>query len=402
MRLAKGEKGAQGEQGVGIQNITLNNGTMTITLTDNTQFQFENIGSASSGGTTPQIRINTQTNEWEISSDSGNSWVSTGVKATGEKGAVGADGAKGEDGTSPKVQINAVTNEWEISVNNGLSWTSTGVKATGTDGKDGDTPFVGNNGNWYIGDTDTGVSAGGGSSDAVLYTAQTLTEGQKSQARDNIDAPRAIGPILTSPVMIRKEGETASAGVYLSTIGTGEKTAEIKFEDVNENSPVAIANLRTPTGAGTDDYAATKGYVDSKVAAGGITPHIGDNGNWYLGSTDTGKPSRGETGPQGTPGKDGANGETGPAGPRGEKGADGSNGKDGKPGEKGADGAPGIYYGATQPTGDTHPVWIDPGGDHDDGGLLPAVTDADNGKFLRVVNGAWAAAAINDANGVSF
>ena len=28
----------------------------------------------------------------------------------------------------------------------------------------------------------------------------------------------------------------------------------------------------------------------------GITPHIGDNGNWYLGDTDTGKPSRGETG----------------------------------------------------------------------------------------------------------
>ena len=55
-------------------------------------------------------------------------------------------------------------------------------------------------------------------------------------------------------------------------------------------------------------------------------------------------------------------------------------------------GAPGIYYGTTQPTGDTHPVWIDPDGDHDDGGLLPAVTAADNGKVLRVVNSAWSAA----------
>ena len=34
----------------------------------------------------------------------------------------------------------------------------------------------------------------------------------------------------------------------------------------------------------------------------GITPTIGDNGNWYLGDTDTGKPSRGLTG---EPGKDG-------------------------------------------------------------------------------------------------
>lgn len=30
------------------------------------------------------------------------------------------------------------------------------------------------------------------------------------------------------------------------------------------------------------------------------------------------------------------------------------------------------------------------------------VTISDNGKFLRVVNGAWAAVSISDANGVSF
>lgn len=33
---------------------------------------------------------------------------------------------------------------------------------------------------------------------------------------------------------------------------------------------------------------------------------------------------------------------------------------------------------------------------------LPAVTISDNGKFLRVVNGAWAAVSISDANGVNF
>lgn len=35
-------------------------------------------------------------------------------------------------------------------------------------------------------------------------------------------------------------------------------------------------------------------------------------------------------------------------------------------------------------------------------GLLPTVTTSDNGKFLRVVNGAWAAATVENANGVSF
>ena len=50
--------------------------------------------------------------------------------------------------------------------------------------------------------------------------------------------------------------------------------------------------------------------LDAGVAKGsdGVTPHIGDNGNWYLGSTDTGKPSRGATGAQGPKGDTGGTG----------------------------------------------------------------------------------------------
>ena len=55
--------------------------------------------------------------------------------------------------------------------------------------------------------------------------------------------------------------------------------------------------------------------------ADGITPTIGDNGNWYLGSTDTGKPSRGEKGNKG---------DTGAQGVQGEKGDTGATGADGK------------------------------------------------------------------------
>lgn len=36
------------------------------------------------------------------------------------------------------------------------------------------------------------------------------------------------------------------------------------------------------------------------------------------------------------------------------------------------------------------------------GGGLPSVTTADNGKFLRVVNGAWAAESLPSAEGGSF
>ena len=47
----------------------------------------------------------------------------------------------------------------------------------------------------------------------------------------------------------------------------------------------------------------------------GITPTIGENGNWYLGDTDTGKPSRGEQGLKGDTGDQGPQGLPGPTGP---------------------------------------------------------------------------------------
>ena len=50
----------------------------------------------------------------------------------------------------------------------------------------------------------------------------------------------------------------------------------------------------------------------------GITPHIGENGNWYIGNTDTGKPSRGEQGVKGDKGDKGADGAPGAKGDKGD------------------------------------------------------------------------------------
>ena len=48
--------------------------------------------------------------------------------------------------------------------------------------------------------------------------------------------------------------------------------------------------------------------------APGLTPHIGANGNWYLGDADTGTPAQGEAGPQGPEGMPGLRGERGYSG----------------------------------------------------------------------------------------
>ena len=111
---------------------------------------------------------------------------------------------------------------------------------------------------------------------------------------------------------------------------------------------------RTGGGAGSMDLRVADGYIQYSTDGGstwqnliavaelkgdkgdpgatgedGITPHIGDNGNWYLGTTDTGKPSRGATGAKGDAGATGPQGETGPAGPAGPQGPAGAPGKDG-------------------------------------------------------------------------
>lgn len=67
----------------------------------------------------------------------------------------------------------------------------------------------------------------------------------------------------------------------------------------------------------------------------------------------------GNTGPQGP------KGDTGATGPQGPKGDAGDTGPQGPKGATGATGPAGIVISSTQPTGDTHPVWLNPDGDAD-------------------------------------
>ena len=281
-----------------------------------------------------------------------NAWVNNGPLqgAKGDKGDPGEQGPKGEPGdTGP----------------------------AGASGTDGITPTIGENGNWYLGATDTGKPSRGAKGDPGA-------DGAKGD-------PGERGP----------KGETGAPG---------------------EQGPKGEPGDTGPAGAsGTD----------------GITPTIGENGNWYLGATDTGKPSRGE---KGDPGAAGAKGDQGEQGPRGETGATGAEGPAGKTPVKGTDyfteadkqeiasaaaglvdlsgkqnkitasgilkgdgaggvsaAVPGTDYLTEAPVtsvnGETGAVKVRE---------VPSVTASDNGKFLRVVNGAWTAVAIADANGVNF
>ena len=130
----------------------------------------------------------------------------------------------------------------------------------------------------------------------------------------------------------------------------------------------------------------------------GVIPEIGANGNWYIDGVDTGKPSRGETGPKGA---------TGPAGKTPVKGTDYFTNADK---QELASQAAGLVDLSGKQNKITASGILKGNGAGGIGAAVPGtdymapipVTASDNGKFLRVANGAWAAVEIANANGVSF
>ena len=144
---------------------------------------------------------------------------------------------------------------------------------------------------------------------AVRYdAAQTLEAAQQFQARQNINAAGVVMPQFQGFLSLAPANAPLGTGVGLSPTGSGNDFT-LDISDVNEGTPTLLTGVKTPTDAYTN-AAATVEYVKAKVASGGITPSIGDNGNWYLGATDTGKPSRGEKGDTGAQGPSGAAGQS--------------------------------------------------------------------------------------------
>ena len=68
------------------------------------------------------------------------------VRANGIDGENGANGENGKDAIAPEVRINENSKEWEISTDGGKTWTSTGVVAEGKDGANGIDGANGSNG----------------------------------------------------------------------------------------------------------------------------------------------------------------------------------------------------------------------------------------------------------------
>lgn len=185
-------------------------------------------------------------------------------------------------------------------------------------GRDGNTPYIGDNGHWWIGNTDTGKVARGekgekgdkgdrgkqGASGKSAYEewreavlAGTITWDKErtslehffqflkgkdgKNGRDGIDG---------------KNGSTPYIGANGNWYIDGEDTG-VKAKGLNGSTPRIGTNGHWwIDGADTGVKAVGTDGAQGQSGASGATPRIGANGNWFIGDVDTNVPARGTDG----------------------------------------------------------------------------------------------------------
>lgn len=186
----------------------------------------------------------------------------------------GKDGKDGKDGQTPRIGPNG---NWIIgNVDTGIPARGENGKdgKDGTDGKDGQTPRIGENGNWFIGNTDTGIPA---------------------QGKDGADGKDGVSPTIT----ISEDGYWVINGEKTNHKATGK--------DGKDGGVPIISAKQDP-----DNPADTNLYWTIQFPGETEASFIIVDGNKVRATPADGK--------DGKDGKDGAQGPAGPQGPQGEPG----------------------------------------------------------------------------------
>jgi hypothetical protein len=171
-------------------------------------------------GASPQISVRqdidgvyywTLNGEWIVAN--GNKLRVTGEKGAngndgqdGQNGQDGQDGQNGQDGVTPQIRINTASNKWEISYTDGASWEPTDIKATGPKG---DTGTAGANGDAIFAANGIDYS----SPDHVIFTLAdgmtTITVPKYKKLGLNFAQPGAFAAGETKIVAYTPEGDVA-------------------------------------------------------------------------------------------------------------------------------------------------------------------------------------------------
>lgn len=277
----------------------------------------------------------------------------------GENGLNGRDGIDGKDAVAPEVFFTQKDGVNYLNIRttvDGVPHTESLAIYNGKDGRSPEAYFTEEDGVTYLviesyGEPDdyveriaiTSGADGKDGKDAVgsvfysTFTSELHNIGEtyyfENESIDNQEREIKIGDFIISAdgylhivtsvfetycygeCLLRLNGTDGVDGVT-PTIGI-ERTTEPEWGVVGEDSVTApdraLSIIRINDGT----------TIHSAKVYDGRTPWIGSNGNWYIGTEDTGTPSRGATGPQGPQGATGPQGLQGATGPQGATGAAG-------------------------------------------------------------------------------
>lgn len=165
-------------------------------------------------------------------------------------------GEKGEDGTTPVISVKqdsdgkhywTVNGEWLL--DNGNKMPVTGEKGDkgdkGVSGSDGLTPYIGDNGNWWIGTSDTGVKAQGDAifaKDGIDYTSDL----------DNVIFTLADGTKITLPRTSALTVGFESYETFMLTPTTNVINIVLPETLKEEDYTALVAEVKNEAGVGMD------------------------------------------------------------------------------------------------------------------------------------------------------
>lgn len=195
--------------------------------------------------------------------DNGNWWiggVDTGIKAEGSDGADGSDGSDGKDGQDGK---------------------------DGEDGKDGLTPYIGSNGNWWIGTTDTGIKAAGVNGADGKDGKDGINGKDGANGKNGANGKDGADGVGIADIKLGENGEL----IVTLTDGTEKNLGKVKGEDgvgisgvsINENGELIVTLTdgtelnagAVPTTGADDSNLKTLVYVSVGTAGVSLAGLIG-------------------------------------------------------------------------------------------------------------------------------
>ena len=265
----------------------------------------------------PEVRNNGTAIQWKYSDETDWRDLVALTELRGAAGENGKDGVNGENGTDGKDGLNGTNGQNGANGKDGIN---------GVDGKDGVDGKAGANGKDGINGVD-GKDGINGKSIEVQRATEYIQWRYEGDEWQNLVAIADI----TGPA-----GQKGADGANGKTPEFRVNENTLQWRYVGDEIWLNLYDLTALKGADGRDGADGingKDGVDGKDGADGLngadgkdgnTPFIGENGNWWIGTNDTGVKAEGKDGSAGEKGDTGEKGEKGDKGDKGDKGQNGS------------------------------------------------------------------------------